>query len=689
MLRLKTILQYNIIYVSLLLVAIFFSYLKFNNQKSVYENGVHEIGGILLDVSTNGDVIQLTIKAREKIKCTYYASSIEELKKYASLTLGATILVKGEMKTPLHNTIPNTFDYHAYLKQNEIYHVMVIQNIQILNKGVSVSYKLKNALNSYLKTFKAQDYLFLFITGNKSYLNDGVYENYQELGVSHVFAISGMHISIMSTILLTFLKKLKIKESIRYMIVISFLFFFLFITNYAPSVQRSIALFIGLYLNKRFMLELKTLNVYFLSISFLLFFKPFLLFQIGFIYSSITSFSLICFAKEVKGNYLVSLLKVSSIAFLFSLPITLYTSYQINIFSIINNLFIVPLISIIVYPLSLLTLLVPFLDPVLYIVTRVLENLSKYLLLYTISIPKLSKLIIFLYYIGLFLFYKTKKKSIFISLCLILFVWKNHYLLDSSYYVYFLDVGQGDATVIRYKNECILIDTGGKISYTKEEWQERKEYPLADSLKTFLYSVGITKINALLLTHGDFDHMGEAINLVDNFKVEKVIFNCGLYNNLEGKLIEVLDGKNIKYYSCIKESIIGNNRLYFLNFKKYENENDNSNVLFIKFNNYKFLFMGDASSITEKDILNKYDLFHIDVLKVGHHGSKTSSSQDFIDTINPKYSIISVGKNNRYGHPNKEVLENLKHSKLYRTDLDGSVMFKIINNRLIVETYMP
>ena len=189
--------------------------------------------------------------------------------------------------------------------------------------------------------------------------------------------------------------------------------------------------------------------------------------------------------------------------------------------------------------------------------------------------------------------------------------------------------------------------------------------------------------------HGDYDHLGEAINLVENFKVEKVIFNCGEFNDLEKELIKVLDKKKIPYYSCIKELNIDDNKLYFLNNKDYGNENDNSSVIYTELNNYKFLFMGDAGVEVEKDLIEKYNLQDIDVLKVGHHGSKTSSSKIFIDEINPKYSIISVGKNNRYGHPNDGVLENLKDSKIYRTDYDGSIMFKIKNNKLQIETCIP
>ena len=183
--------------------------------------------------------------------------------------------------------------------------------------------------------------------------------------------------------------------------------------------------------------------------------------------------------------------------------------------------------------------------------------------------------------------------------------------------------------------------------------------------------------------------MGEAINLVNNFKVEKVIFNCGEFNELEKELIKVLENKKIPYYSCIKELNIDDNKLYFLNDKDYGNENDNSSVIYTELNDHKFRFLGDAEIEVEEDLIKKYNLQDIDVLKAGHHGSKTSSSKKFIDSINPKYSIISVGKNNRYGHPNKEGLNNLDNSKIYRTDQDGSAMFKIKNNKFEIKTCAP
>ena len=212
---------------------------------------------------------------------------------------------------------------------------------------------------------------------------------------------------------------------------------------------------------------------------------------------------------------------------------------------------------------------------------------------------------------------------------------------------------------------------------------------MINTMIPFFKSIGLKKIDYLILSHGDYDHMGEAINLIKNFKVKNVIFNCGQFNDSEDKLITLLDDKNIKYYSCLKELDLDNINLYFLNTKEYNNENDYSSVIYTEIDNYNFLFMGDASITTEKEILKKYNLKDIDILKVGHHGSKTSSGKELINEINPQYSIISVGKNNKFCHPSKEVLNNLKDSIIYRTDQDGSIMFKIKNNKLKIKTCSP
>ena len=271
-----------------------------------------------------------------------------------------------------------------------------------------------------------------------------------------------------------------------------------------------------------------------------------------------------------------------------------------------------------------------------------------------------------------------------------MFIFVIHYnitIFNKGLEITYIDVGQGDSIFIKFPNDKsnILIDTGGKVTYGNL----KNNYSVGKNIVDYLKSMGIRKLDYLIITHGDFDHMGDSLYLIDKFKVENVIFNCGEFNALEKELIKKLNKRKVNYCYCIKELNIGKYKLDFLNTKVYDNENNNSNVIYTELNGYKFMFMGDAGIEKEKDILDKYNISDIDVLKVGHHGSKTSSSKGFIDEIKPKYAIISVGKNNRYGHPNKEVLNNLDNSKIYRTDQDGSIMFKIKNNKLKIETCSP
>ena len=300
--------------------------------------------------------------------------------------------------------------------------------------------------------------------------------------------------------------------------------------------------------------------------------------------------------------------------------------------------------------------------------------------IFKIIFKRLPFIVYVLYFsIILFSLFSKKKKILFL---LLLFLCIHFFLpfFEKDDYLEMIDVGQGDSILIHLGHQTILMDTGGL-------WKEGDLF--YNTLYPLLKSRGIHKISFLILSHGDKDHMGEALTLVRHFKVEKVIFNCGEYNDMEKKLIHTLKKKRISYEPCIQELSFRNNTFYFLNTKEYDNENDNSNVIYTEINGYTFLFMGDAGIPKEKDLLQEYELPTIDVLKVGHHGSKTCSSNLFIDKIQPQYSLISVGKDNKFNHPNEGVLDILKDSKIYRTDQDGSIMIRIKNNKLNIDTYSP
>ena len=415
----------------------------------------------------------------------------------------------------------------------------------------------------------------------------------------------------------------------------------------------------------------------------MLLYNPYYIYNVGFLFSFVICFYLIYFGNLTNNfkNYFVKLLITSLICFVASIPIMINNFYYINIMSPLINVVFVPFVTFIIFPLCLITLIIPYFDNILLLALNIMEQLSLFFNYFNINLimSKVNIFIFILYYIIItFIFIKPKY---FYILIIMIFIHTNIKYFNQNNYLTMIDVGQGDSILLELKNKNILIDTGGN-SFS--------DYNIAvNKLIPYFKSLGIKKIDYLILTHGDYDHLGEAVNLVKNFKVEKVIFNCGEFNELEQELIKVLDKKKIPYYSCVKELNVDNNKLYSLNNKDYGNENDNSSVIYTKLNNHKFLFMGDAGVGVEEDLIEKYNLQDIDVLKVGHHGSRTSSSIEFINEINPEYSIISVGKNNRYGHPNKEVLDALEESKIYRTDQNGSIMFKINNNKLKIETCSP
>ena len=697
MIQLRRILLYDNLYRVLLFLTIIYAlYITiFIKYESNYKGNETLFNCKLNSYKIDGNKLDMNLYCKEKIKATYYIKSLEE-KEYLSnnLKLDSTLSIKGSLEKPSNNTVPYMFNYKKYLYNNKIYYLLNIESFNIEKTTNNIFYKIKNLAFNHANKFKSKEYIYAFVLGSTSYIDNDVLSTYRENGISHLFALSGLHVSIFSAFLIFILKKLKVPELTRYILVFIFLLLFSFITNFSPSILRATLLFFFLGINKVFYLNIRTINILYLVYILLTLINPFIIYNVSFILSFTAAFYLILSNDLTKSNnYFIGLLKISLISTLGTLPISIYYFGSINLIGFILNLIFVPYVSFIVFPFTLITFIVPKLYFILNILTSILESISMFTnkLKLIVYFPKVSIYFIIVYSILFILFIKTKKKKHIIFLIIITIIIKIKPYLNSDILVYYIDVGQGDSILLSSPNrkENILIDTGGKISYEKEKWKERKNKNISDNIITFLRKLGINKLDYLIVTHGDYDHMGEAINLVNNFKVEKVIFNCGEFNDLEKKLIKVLNKKKIEYYSCIKELSINNNKVYFLNTKEYENENDNSSVIYTKLNGYKFIFMGDAGVEKEKDILDKYNLSNIDVLKVGHHGSKTSTSKKFIDEIKPKYSIISVGKNNRYGHPNKEVLDTLNDSKIYRTDQDGSIMFKIKYDKLQIEACSP
>ena len=520
--------------------------------------------------------------------------------------------------------------------------------------------------------------------GDTSSIDSSTKENYRILGISHLLSTSGMHISLFTGILMFLLKRINMKEFIRYLIIFVFLLFYMFLTGFTPSILRSGVCFIFNSINKLLKLEVKSINVFIFAISIIIFINPFIVYNMGFIFSSVTSFYLICFTSIInKSSGIRKSIIISFIANLATFPLVIYNYFEINLLGVIYNIFFIPIISIVIFPLSLISFVIFPISKVLLLFINAVEYIMNCLVKIdsVLILSKPSVLLIVIYYIVitvvLYCLNKNKKRAIFLFIILV-FIHYNKNMIFKSTYLLALDVGQGDSFLFHSNNNTFLVDTGGSF-YDDNNVNSTK-------VSNVLKSLGIRKIDYIFITHGDIDHIGYCRSLLDDFRIGKVYFNANKYNNNELNLQKFLKKREIEYEKISKmKFMMGKFSIYALSID-FDNENDSSIMLAINVEKLKLLFMGDGGKTLENYLLRNAVLGNVDILKVGHHGSKTSSSKEFINEINPKYSIISVGKNNRYGHPNKEVLENLSKSKIYRTDQDGSIMFKIKNNKLKIET---
>lgn len=242
--------------------------------------------------------------------------------------------------------------------------------------------------------------------------------------------------------------------------------------------------------------------------------------------------------------------------------------------------------------------------------------------------------------------------------------------------VYFLDVGQADSILIRTDNHNMLIDAGNNED--------------GEKLVSYFNNLGITKFDYVIGTHAHEDHIGGMDDIINNFDIDTFYMpDATTTTKTFEDVLDALISKNlsINIPKIDNEFDLEDAKLKVIYAGDETNDlNDSSIVLKLTFGNNSFLFMGDATSNVEKQILNKN--ISSDVLKVGHHGSQYSSKEEFLDMVKPKYAVISAGINNNYGHPTKETLNKLmdRNIKIYRTDMDGTIIFTSSGNGISVET---
>ena len=666
MLKLRNILLHNTIFIIILIITIYLTIIRIVFDK----NYIVEDIKIPIVITINNYYIdgnKLVIESNN-IRSTYYIKNYKEkLSLERKIKVGDKYKIYGEVSVPKNN----------YLKVKKINYLIKVSSLKKIKSTNNLLYIIKNII---IKRLNKNPYLNTFLLGDKTYLSSDSIYSYQENGISHLFAISGMHITLLSSIIIKILKVIKVSENKRYFITSLLLIIYLLLVGISPSILRGVLFFILFSINNIYYFYIKSINLYILALSITLLINPFYIYDIGFIYSFSISLALLLSTNYLSNNnYFISLLKTSYISFMSSLPITLYNYCSINLLSIIYNLFFVPLISIIIFPLSLVVLFIPILIPIYNVFTYILEKISLFLVNITtfkfifkrlnISIYIFLFIVIYILIIILNNYKKDYLKYIF-PVLIILYIFPTLISIPS---LYMIDVGQGDSLLLIDKNKTILIDTGGLSKYEEEWSKSTKEYSIVKSKTVpLLKSLGVKKINYLILTHGDFDHLGETLNLLKYYKVDTIVINSNYKNYLERKVIN--SHNNVVIGKEGYEISLNNINLIQLN-EDLKDENDSSQIYYVTYKDRIILLTGDASIKSEKLLLEKYDIGHIDILKVGHHGSNTSTSNELLESTTPSIALISCGLNNKFNHPNIETINKLNKYKInyYRTDLQGTI----------------
>lgn len=708
----------------------FFSYMVFMESQNFSLHTVNEtniIGTLITPIPIDGNKAGFEIKSerKEKIVVEYYLQEEREIPLLKALEVGGLCEWEGTLKKPQPPTNPHAFNYQKYLYEQNKHWILTLNDIPAVCSSAKDS-SILNSLQKYrdkgIKTIlqhvdpEVASIMISLIFGDRSYLNNALLDSYQQLGLIHLLAISGLHVGIITTAAYYLGIRLGLTRQTVITILIALLPMYVILAGGAPSVMRAaamttVALF--LLLMKKRILSIDTIG---LACIFVLLLNPYYMYHIGFQLSFSVSLSLLLSSKKINSveNKILQIFYVSFIAQLASLPLLLFHFYQFSIWSPFLNLVFVPFFSLFVLPGAFFLFFVMLLYPeMLSIIVPLLSYPLAFMNSFAVWVAglPLGTLVFgkpFVWGMGmmvactvLFFYFweKEKKRTAMLILggCLCL-QWNVH-SFNPSGKVVVVDIGQGDAIFISlpFRKGTYLIDTGGTFPFPKEEWKNRKkEFDSGtDVLVPFLKAEGVRKLDKLLLSHGDYDHIGNVGSLWGQIKIDELVIPAGFGGSeLEENILREAANRGASVHSAIPKTgwkVAGASFYYLHPAKPYENKNEGSIALFAIIGGRSWLFTGDMEAQGEKEVLLRYPNISVDVLKAGHHGSRTSTGQEFIDKLEPEIAIISAGRNNRFGHPHPEVLERLESLgvTVYRTDVQGAIIFEFTHKGGTFSTVLP
>lgn len=676
--------------------AIFFL-TKANQTEQAYQAAPTQLAKIQMvpdTISVNGDLLSFRGKEAGQTYQVFYILKSEKEQEFFK-NLNQTMLLSGQVD--LEEAMPQRnfggFDYRTYLKHEGIYRIANLSSITEIRQQSSLSFferlheLRRQAIVSIQRNFPApmQHYMTGLLFGYLDKSFDEMSDVYTSLGIIHLFALSGMQVGFFVALFRFIILRLGLRRDYVDILQIPFSLVYAGLTGFSVSVIRSLiqSAFANLGIKKLDNLAFTLMTLFILMPNFLLTTGGILSFTYAFILSFIDFDKLSHYQKILTECFAISLGSLPVLLYFFSVfqPLSLLLT---AIFSLAFDTLILPVLTFVflLSPLVKITALNPF-----FVFLETIIKFSKSLIGTPLVFgrPSLGILLLLLLIIGLLYdCYRHKKVAIFLFSIIALLFFQIKHPLENEVTV--VDIGQGDSILVRdVKGQTLLIDVGGKVRFSeKKSWQKR----LADSnaertLIPYLKSRGIGKIDQLVLTHTDTDHMGDMLEVAKELKIGQVLVSPGSLTKpdfvvklrqMKTPVHAVSAGDNLP--------IMGSHLQVLYPNAVGDGGNNDSVVLYGNLLGKNFLFTGDLEEEVEEQMMATYPNLPVDVLKAGHHGSKGSSSPEFLDHISPQMALISAGQNNRYKHPHQETLDRFQNQNMtiYRTDQQGAIRFRGLNH---------
>lgn len=658
-------------------------------------------------------------------RCYVYAFYQEE-KDIPTVSIGDTLSFKGKVSLVRAYKNPGRIDTKLRARIEGVTAIVRtgtngVKKITGLQKGYQLEKLLANIrlhyLNQMEKVMPKADSaaIFAILFGGYEGIRPELIDAFTVTGLLHLLSVSGSHITLLAVFILAFFRKIHVHTVIATIFVsLAIIFYCLLADGVVPAIRAGLMGIIAtIAMTKAW--DFDGRRILTLCAIFFIMYSPLYIYDVSFQLSFASTAGLLYLAPKIleyltKIPYLLRVsIAITVAAQLASLPFILWYFHYVSFSSLVANFFLVPIVELILL-LGLFGGVLSYFFPILGKLIFVLDSLflgfvyeGASLLAKipysTVYLPAFSFIGAILYLIFLLIFFHQQlreKIAVFLfpyrkllASIFLLFILVNLFstiLRPKEMSVHFIDVGQGDALLVITPNKhAFMIDTGGA-----------RDFPLGLRVDIpYLFHYGVEKLDAIFLTHAHDDHSAGAGGILPKIAVQKIIAAN------EGKEIYASVMKMphsdiyLKNFSVAQEGEVYNiDDVHVEVVHAPKNEhltgNEYSNVYRISYGKASFLITGDLVTAEEKNILNKYKHLQTTVLKVAHHGSLSSSSMEFLQQVKPHFAVISVGEDNSFGHPHKEVLERLQSlgTVIYRTDQDGAVVFYTNGEKIRLESFV-